>query len=246
MQSDDTQDTGGVPAGLEFFYAPPAAIAGDTAVIEGEEFAHLTHVMRHRVGDTIGIVDGAGMAYVAAIVNIHQRAAHCSIRSAHPGLHEPSRAVTLAVGILKNPSRFDMIVEKASELGVRTIIPMLTARTIPRHAKIGRWQTIALAAMKQCGGSVLPVVAPVKSFNDVITSVESTRLLLHEKATVQWDSPAVIGGHTACTVCVGPEGGFTDDEVAAALSHGWKALSVGSRRLRSETAAIAAAVRLIA
>jgi len=245
VPSDNKQIPNNVPAGLEFFHAPPGAISGDRVSIEGEEFAHLTHVMRHRPGDTIGIVDGAGMAYVATITSIHQRVAHCTIRSIHPGLHEPSRTVTLAVGVLKNPSRFDMVVEKASELGVRTIIPMLTGRTIPRHAKISRWQTIALAAMKQSGRSVLPDISALMTFDEILDSAKGDRLLLHEQATVPFDAHVTAGENAECTVCVGPEGGFTEAEVAAALSRNWKVVSLGNRRLRSETAAIAAAVRLI-
>lgn len=245
MPSDDTHITGGVPAGLEFFFAPPGAVNAGKVVIEGEEFAHLTHVMRHREGDTIGIVDGAGMAYVAVITGMHKRAAHCTILSSHPGLHEPSRRLTLAIGMLKNPSRFDTAVEKASELGAGMIIPMFTARTIPRHAKIDRWQTIALASMKQCGRSVLPIVTQPATFEEVLQRGEGDRLLLHEKAAEPLTSVALPGGTTQCTVCIGPEGGFTDEEVAAAVSHHWRVVSLGTRRLRSETAAIAAAVRLI-
>jgi len=245
VQSDEKQDRADIPAGMEFFFVPPGAVSGERAIIEGEEFAHLTHVMRHREGDTIGIVDGAGMAYVATITGIHQRVAHCIILSAHPGLHEPSRTVTLAVGILKNPSRFDIIVEKATELGVRTIIPMLTARTISRHAKASRWQTIALAAMKQCGRCVLTDVRPLTAFHDVLSSAKGERLLLHEQATEPLESVAHGDGPGNSTVCVGPEGGFTDEEVDAARNRGWRVVSLGSRRLRSETAAIAAAVHLI-
>jgi len=244
VPSESAHAPGGIPPGLEFFFAPPGAVAGNRVSIEGEEFAHLTHVMRHRQGDTIGIVDGAGMAYVATIADIHHRVAHCTILSTHPGLHESARAVTLAVGVLKNPSRFDLIVEKATELGVTAIIPVLTSRTIPHHAKISRWQTIALAAMKQSGRCMLPVVPPLTAFDDVIASAQGDRFLLHEQATVPLEA-VISGPENGCTVCVGPEGGFADAEVAAAAAKGWKVVSVARRRLRSETAAIAAAVRLL-
>jgi 16S rRNA (uracil1498-N3)-methyltransferase len=244
VQSDERPGGSDIPAGLEYFYVPPGAVSGERAIIEGEEFSHLTHVMRHHEGDVIGIVDGAGMAYVTLISDVRQRAAHCTILSTHPRLHEPSRHVTLAVGILKNPSRFDIVVEKVTELGVTTIIPMLTARTISRHAKASRWQMIALAAMKQCGRCVLPEVRPLTALQDVLSSARGARLLFHELATEPIEAASLGGMTDACTVCVGPEGGFTEEEVNSARALGWKVVSLGTRRLRSETAAITAAVRL--
>jgi 16S rRNA (uracil1498-N3)-methyltransferase len=245
VPSDPPAHPGVVPPGLEFYYVPPERISTDEARIDGEEFAHLTHVMRHREGDTIGIVDGAGMAYVATIAGIANRVARCMLRSAHPELHEPTRQVTLAVGVLKNPSRFDVIVEKATELGVRTIIPMLTARTISHHAKTGRWQTIALAAMKQCGRCRLPVIASLTQFSTVVAHTEGTRLILHEQASAPLDAAFAVAGNTMMSVCIGPEGGFTAEEIIVAEQHGWRVVSAGERRMRSETAAIVAAVRLL-
>jgi 16S rRNA (uracil1498-N3)-methyltransferase len=245
VQSDSTSPTAPVAPGLEFYYVSPDRITGGYAQIEGEEFAHLTHVMRHREGDIIGVVDGAGMAYMAEIAGITKRIATCALRSTHPGLHEPARRVTLAVGLVKNPSRFDFIVEKATELGVYKIVPLLTIRTIPRQAKTERWRTIALAAMKQCGRCRLPEVTPPSQLDVFLAGVTETKLLLHERATDLLDASALTISNAAITVCVGPEGGFTSEETALAEKHDWKVVSVGDRRLRTETAAIIAAARLL-
>jgi len=234
------------PHGLEYFYTPPELVDPPVLQIEAEEFAHLSHVMRRREGDLIGVVDGAGMAYVARLEKMQKHSARCTILSTFPGLHEPSRNLTVAMGVLKNPSRTDTLVEKLTELGVRSLIPMLTTRTIPRHARVDRWEKIALAAMKQSGRCVLPALKPLTRFEEVLLRpAAGPRLILHEEVTdVQLEE--VVSRHDVdVLVCVGSEGGFTDEEIAAAVESGFVPAGLGSRRLRSETAAIAAAARLL-
>ena len=245
MPYEPATTPGAVPAGLAFFYVPPGSIAGHEATVEGEEYGHLVQVMRQREGDTIGIVDGAGMAYVAEVTSIGKHTALCSIRSTHPHLHEPSRQITLAVGVLKNPSRFETMIEKCTELGVRRIIPMITARTVQRHARVERWHTIALAAMKQSERCVVPEITALMTLDEVVSAVKGGKLMFHEQATAPFDPCTDDPRLSACTVCIGPEGGFTESEVASAVEHGWSVVSMGTRRLRSETAAIVAAARLL-
>jgi 16S rRNA (uracil1498-N3)-methyltransferase len=244
VPSDHANGQGTFPAGLEFYFVPAGRIAGGEATIDGEEFNHLARVMRHGEGDRISIVDGAGMAYIAVVHTIDKRTARCRIESAHPELHEPTHKLALAVGVLKNPSRFEVIVEKATELGVGTIIPMMTTRTVPRHARTERWNTIALAAMKQCGRCRLPVVEPLTPFEDVISRKAAWRVILHERAFAPLGACSAAPGATIIA-CVGPEGGFTDDEVSQAGQLGWEVVAIGERRLRTETAAMIAAARLL-
>src|SRR5437879_6145287 len=141
---------------MDYFYTPPKNISTDSLVLDGEEFAHLIHVMRKNEGDEIRVVDGMGTAYDVRLGAVKKHMVRCNILRTLPNHHEPSRSVTLAVGILKNPSKFDFLVEKATEIGVHEIVPLQTERTIPGHAKVDRWQKLALAAMKQCGRSYLP------------------------------------------------------------------------------------------
>ena len=231
---------------MEYFYVPPQTpnpAPGRHLVIDGDEFNHLTHVMRKQVGDAIRIVDGIGNAYDATIADISKRAAQCMIQAHHHRLHEPSLDVTIAVAVLKSFSNFDFLVEKATELGVNRIVPLRTGRTIPQHAKTDRWQKLALAAMKQSGRCMLPHVHPLTSFSDFMaTSQEGLRMIAYEKVA----SPSLAGvvgnrNETSVVICIGPEGGFTDDEVELAVSSGFVAVSLGERRLRTETAAIVSA-----
>lgn len=211
--------------------------------IDGDEFVHLSHVMRRTPGDIIGIADGQGTAYTAEIVTVEKRMAVCRIRTTHPMLHESPVRVILAAALLKNPSRFDFLIEKATEIGVNAIIPVITDRTIPRHARTDRWQKLALAAMKQSGRCVLPPVHEPVTFPVLMersASFAAQRWLFHEAA----EETGIVeaGSHM---VIIGPEGGFTDEEVALAVKNSCAAIRLGPRRLRSETAAIAATARFL-
>jgi 16S rRNA (uracil1498-N3)-methyltransferase len=226
---------------MEYFYVPPGSVTPPTLRITGSEYTHMTRVMRMGEGDAIRVVDGNGNSYEALITSITPQGAACRITAHSKDLHEPARAVTLGAGMLKNPSRFDYLVEKASEIGVVRIVPLLTERTIPRHAKTDRWQKLCIAAMKQSGRCVLPEVLEPVTFREFISSCEPRALkyIPHEQA----ESPLTrsrIPGEGPAVVCIGPEGGFSDEEVARAQEAGFQPVSLGTRRLRTETAALVA------
>ncbi len=145
---------------MEYFYVPPSSISPPYLSIDGEEFLHLTHVMRKRPGDEIRVVDGKGHVYDVRIADIVRREARCEITAQRAMENEPAISVTLAAGIVKNGARFDFLVEKATEIGVHAIVPLTTERTIPHHGKTDRWQKLAVAAMKQSGRCVLPLIHP--------------------------------------------------------------------------------------
>jgi len=231
---------------MEYFYVPPDCIHGDQVTVEGDEFVHLTHVMRKESGDQIWIVDGVANAYEATIREITRRTALCTIFRHEVRLHESPVDVILGAGILKNSARFDFLVEKATELGVRRIVPLQTERTIPRHAKCERWQKLALAAMKQSGRCILPSVGPLTRLQDFVNEVKTGArcFMLHEQFRTPLPPADVAEGTIA--VCVGPEGGFSAEEAEEALMAGFQLAGLGPRRLRTETAAIAAMSRLLA
>jgi 16S rRNA (uracil1498-N3)-methyltransferase len=233
---------------MEYFYTPPQLITKQELVIEGDEFSHLTHVMRRKTGDAIRVVDGAGNAYDATIAEISKRSARCSITAHHARLNEPDFQVTIAAGILKNASKFDFLVEKVTELGVSTIVPLHTERTIPQHAKVERWRKLALAAMKQSGRCVIPAVQELTTFSDFIHTAapESLKIIPHEKTMdVTLSGKFRQPSEPSIVICIGPEGGFTDEEVELATKAGFIPVSLGPRRLRTETAAIAAVAAIL-
>lgn len=225
---------------MEYFYTPPELIEPTTLTIADEEFVHLTHVMRKAPGDAIRVVDGLGTAYDVTIEEISRRSARCSIRTRHVRLNEPARSVVVAVALLKNSAKFDYVVEKATELGAAGIIPLLTERTIPRSARIDRWSKIALAAMKQSGRCCLPGVRPLVAFGDFLqqSGSDSLRVIPHEKTERPRLRDVIETGKMPVQICIGPEGGFSDEEIQRAVSAGYIPVSLGTRRLRTETAAI--------
>jgi 16S rRNA (uracil1498-N3)-methyltransferase len=232
---------------MDYFYCPPGNVAGNELLVEGDEFSHLVHVMRKTEGDEIRVVDGKGNAYDVRLGELRKHTVRCAILRSEERHHEPSREVTLAVGVLKNPSKFDFIVEKATELGVKEIIPLLSERGIARHAKTGRWQKLALAAMKQCGRAYLPLVRELTPFDKLIVGHAQFDLSLvaHEGAEGAGDPGLGNHDYRSVGVLVGPEGGFSESEISRAVALGWKLLYFGERRLRSETAAVAACVKLL-
>jgi 16S rRNA (uracil1498-N3)-methyltransferase len=223
---------------MEYFYAPPERITSTAAILEGDERHHLVRVMRIQPGDRVRIVDGAGSAFDAVVQEISQRTAVCTITASHRLLNEPGRTVTLAVGVLKNPSRFDYLVEKTVELGVSKIVPLLTERSIRKGTKVDRWRSIALAAMKQCGRCILPSIAPPTPFDAFLlsSSADAEKIMPHEKAEA--GELHILGQDII--MCIGPEGGFSDSEVQRAVNAGFKPVTLGPRRLRAETAAVVA------
>jgi 16S rRNA (uracil1498-N3)-methyltransferase len=232
---------------MEYFYTPPDRVAATSLIIDGEEFAHLTHVMRRAEGDTIRVVDGAGQAYEAIIESIDRGSVRCSITQRLGTLHEPDVHLTMAVALLKNGSSYDFCIEKCTEIGVSEFVPLITARTIPRHARIDRWQKLALAAMKQSGRSVLPTVRPPLSFADYLAhpTAGAQGIIPHEKVERPLLAEGVLHATKRVAACIGPEGGFTDEEVSAAEAAGWNPVSLGRRRLRAETAAITTAALVL-
>jgi 16S rRNA (uracil1498-N3)-methyltransferase len=227
---------------MDYFYAPPSSIRSTTLVIQGEELHHLSKVLRKKLGETITVVDGEEHAYKAILESISRSSAECKILQAFDRFNEPDVEVKLAFAVLKNPSRMDFLVEKCTELGVREFIPMRTERMVVSKVRTERLQKIALSAMKQCGRSYLPRIHALMSFLDALTYLKDCegRLIMHEmtservaaqrKTSVRWRSVGVL---------VGPEGGFTEEEVQEAQSAAFVPFSLGPRRLRSETAAIA-------
>lgn len=229
----------------EYFYVPAEFIIDQHIAIEGEEARHISRVLRKQPGDMIWVVNGAGKAFEVVIRLVAPEMIECEILFEHHHLHEPDINITLAVAQLKNPSRMDWIIEKATELGVRTIIPLQTSRTIARSPKEDRWNNIALAAMKQSGRCILPKISPPAEFDVVIANSTEydVKLIPYERTDhVLFIAEALKHRKPprSAMILIGPEGGFTDDEVLKAEKAEFTQVSLGRRRLRTETAAIIA------
>jgi 16S rRNA (uracil1498-N3)-methyltransferase len=210
-------------------------------VIEGDEFHHLSRVLRKGEGDVIRITDGNGLC---ADVRI-ERCGRSSIEGSI--LHfrrvpRPGTAVTIAMSMLKSHHRFDLFLEKATELGVSRIMPMITSRTVSNPVpekidrKLLRWKSVVLAASRQCRRFHVPEILEPVSFHDALRlQGYDCRLIPHE-SSVKSATIDVVG--RKLLFLVGGEGGFAPEEVHLAAEAGFLPVSFGNTVLRAETAGL--------
>lgn len=227
------------------FYAPPENIHGQKVRLPDDEAHHAARVLRKQPGDEIVVVDGAGGWYRVRLEQVDRRQVTGSIVAAQREVGEPRYRLRLGLAVLKNRNRFETFLEKAAELGVAEVVPLLTERTEKTGFKLQRAHNILLAAMKQCGRSRLVRLTDPQPLETVLHAAGADlRLLCHEQAETDHAFAEHLRTHRSATsidVLIGPEGGFTDAEVEAARAAGWSVASLGTRRLRAETAALTAA-----
>lgn len=211
-----------------------------TAILEGLEAHHLMHVMRASPGDIVEVFNGAGLVASAQIEAVRKRDAELRILGAHRE-SPPARQVILGTAVPKG-DRFDWLIEKATELGVTRIVPLVTARSVvdPRDSKLDKMRQTVIAACKQCGRNTLLDLSPVTSWADFVRANLSTGagFVAHPGPDAIPITSQLVGGLTNIVFGIGPEGGFKDDEVAMAIEHGARAISLGPLILRIETAAL--------
>jgi len=224
-----------------FHIAAPVA-AGDLVALTGDELRH-ARVRRLAVGEAVALFDGAGFSCVAAVEALSRDAVRVRVGAVRPARDgESPLALTLALGLLK-ADKIDWAIEKAVELGVAAVQPFTSAHTVaaPSEARRRRWQQLARAAAKQCGRSVVPPVAAPLAFEALLARPAAAKLLLAERGAVTpLGTVALAAAPPALLLVIGPEGGFSDTELAAAAAAGFTLAGLGARILRAETAAIAA------
>lgn len=230
---------------MEFFLADPDQISAADLVLKGDEFKHLSRVLRKRVGDHVFVTDGRGTMYEVIIRAFTRTEAECTIVDTMLKWNEPKVEVTLAVSLLRNPARFDMVIEKGTELGMSAMVPLLCERTIPKQEKHDRLQKIAVSALKQSGRCVLPAIFVLTRFDTLVRNSGryDLKLMAHEKTEQSQFLGSLVKHHAiarSVLIVIGPEGGLTAEEFSLAEEQGFVPVSLGPRRLRSETAAISA------
>ncbi len=234
-------------AHIHFFYVDPQEAGPQGFELRGAEYQHAVRVLRKQVGERVIAVDGLGRRYTGPILAIGAKSLRVGVETVEEGAGEPRLQLTLAQGVPKG-GLFDWVVEKGTEIGVSVFQPMLTAGTVaaPR-GRAGRWEEKARAAMKQCGRSRAPEVRPLRSFAEVVDAARGAALFIawEEAEVTRTELAAALAGRAAATLLIGPEAGFTQAEVDRAVTAGALPISLGPRRLRSETAALTAAVRLL-
>ncbi len=241
-------------AHYESFFVHPEDIQGNFLVIRGEEFRHISRVLRKRVGDVLIAVDGFGNSYEFGIVSIGKDFVRGEIQKKWRRRNEPLTNVILGQALIKNP-RFDWLLEKTTELGVSTFLPVFSEFTIiePDKDRLKRWNRILMAAVKQSGRSVLPQIAEPHSFEEVVNQLEAVPVKILPEMEGKTSIQSVLQTYLKIkrlpprevAVLIGPEGGFSPSETRLAKGAGFEIVSLGARRLRAETAAIAASCQVL-
>ncbi len=227
------------------FYAPPERFQDDTVWLDPEETRHLARVLRLGVGEKVEVCDGAGRNVEARVAVIEAGGAQLQVLRELAFWGESPLRLVLGIGLAKGEA-LDGVLRQATEMGVQQIIPFISERServTPERflRRRERWQRLAREIIKSCQRSVLPEIGAVQDFGAVLAGPEAVKLIFWEEerggglqACLSQPRPA------AARVLIGPEGGFAAAEVDRAKAAGFKVVSLGPRRLKVETAALAA------
>ena len=227
-------------------YSATPLVANQRITLDAEQSRYLLRALRMQAGDALVIFDGQGGEYPATITGTQKNAVELELGEHDPHSSESPLQVRLVQGVSRG-ERMDTVVQKATELGVHSIVPVITEYSVvkldqKRAAKRREhWQKIAQSACEQCGRNVVPTIEPVVTLGDWLganLSNDGTRLLLSPTATTTLVDAPVDGDQL--DLLIGPEGGFSPQELDNAQAIGFKAVSMGPRILRTETAAVAA------
>lgn len=228
------------------FYVPKPFIENGILKIKGEEVKHIRKVLRLRPGDQIILFDGLGKEYEGRILEENASSVLVQIQNTSASKQDSPLELTLAQSLLKG-EKMDFLIQKATELGVKEIIPFLSSRSVPildktrRPERHHRWERIAIEASKQCGRGVIPIVESLKNYSEMlqIGSSYGLRLILWEREGAKLRK--VLGKaeeRSKIFFVVGPEGGFSQEEIYTAEELGFIPVHLGKRVLRAETASL--------
>lgn len=230
------------------FFAPPSAFnfGKRTVTLASDEARHLREVLRLKAGDEVQVFDGEGKEFRAAVSQARREFAELEIGDEIDAMRpESPLELTLAVALLKG-EKFDLVVQKGTELGVNQFVPLITRYADIRlrdeadgAKRVARWQRIALEAAKQSGRAVVPQVTMPVPFESVIR--DNSCLLFSERDGQSLDTDSKL---LSVTAIIGSEGGWSDEELDQARTSGVPIVTLGGRILRAETAAIATAALL--
>ena len=230
---------------MELFYA--YEVDGQECRLDAEESAHCVRVLRHRSGDTIHVIDGEGTLYTCRLTDDNPKGAQAQILETEPHWGGHPYHLTIGCCPTKNNDRFEWFVEKATELGVDVIAPLIGERSERKVYKTERALRIALSATKQSLKARIPEVREaqtVRAFLQETPDQASLRLIAYcfEGETPRTSIKTALEQYQGrdITILIGPEGDFSPEEAQLAIDHGYIPIHLGSSRLRTETAAVTA------
>lgn len=231
------------------FYIEQNQIHDDYITIEGSDVNHIKNVLRMKVGEAMILCDGQGTDYHCTIDTLSNDFIQAKVVEVEDTQTELPAKIYLFQGLPKK-DKMELIIQKAVELGVYQIVPVMMKRSVVKlddkkkeQKKLERWQSIATSAAKQSGRGIIPEVVPVMSYKEAISMAKEMeyKVLPFEHAKGMEETKKIIKevqGKKTVAIFIGPEGGFEDDEVAYAMESGIKPITLGKRILRTETAGL--------
>lgn len=223
-----------------FFFVNELNPQNGSVVLDEDTSKHITQVLRMKVGDELILTNGKGIKAYATIVSDHRKKCEVKIEQ-YENIPAPERKIAIAISLLKNATRFEWFLEKATEIGVTEIIPLHCARTEKERFRYDRMKNITVSALLQSQQCWLPILHEPTEYNRVLQTPDYThRYIAHclpEQKTPLTQSDRAI-------ILIGPEGDFTPAEIEAAQAKGFQPVTLGSNRLRTETAGMVAATLL--
>jgi len=231
---------------IPFFYINDYSALQKEILLDEDTSKHIVQVLRMREGEKLNLTDGKGDLLTCEIIDDHKK--HCEVRIVDSRLttHD-SRKITIAISLLKNSNRFEWFLEKATEIGINEIIPLICERTEKQKFRYDRMKGICTSAMLQSQQVWLPILHEPRPFNHLTIEQfkQSQKFIAHcieeKKRNL---SDLVNDSLPSQIILIGPEGDFTPDEIQLALQNHFIAVSLGETRLRAETAGVVAATIL--
>ncbi|NNV55442.1 RsmE family RNA methyltransferase [Limnovirga soli] len=228
---------------LPIFYTNQP-ITAQQLVLSEETSRHCIQVLRMQVGEQLQLTNGTGSLLTTSIIQADKK--HCTVHvETTELLPPPTKKVSIGISVLKNANRFEWFLEKATEIGVSEIIPLICQRTERQHFRYDRMNAILIAAMLQSQQTWLPILHEPQQVQHVIERSTATQKLIAncEEGEKQLIKQISLTNHIQ--MLIGPEGDFSPAEIKLAMQHNYQAVSLGSTRLRTETAGVVAATLLM-
>jgi 16S rRNA (uracil1498-N3)-methyltransferase len=225
---------------MQIFYAP--GISGKTWTLDPVESKHCVRVLRMGKGTIVKLIDGKGNLYEGVISEPDQKECRIDVTGMISDFEKRPYRLHIAISPLKNPERFEWFVEKSVEIGIDEITPLICKNTEKLTIKTERISNIVISAMKQSLKAKITVVNPVCTFREFLTAgQQGNKMIAHcTEKSPRRSVAEVLGKGENAVIMIGPEGDFSNDEIKEAMEAGYKEIHLGSSRLRTETAGIAA------
>lgn len=228
---------------MRLFYAHSLNEISTEIVLDETDSRHLSKVLRSKPGDVVDLTNGQGLKARGTVTEIGKKAVKLFVDDQQRTERSWTPDITLAVAPTKSVDRLEWLIEKATEIGVNRIVPILSAQSERKHLKLDRLERIAISAMKQSQQYWLPKIDALTDFSAFINQVDqANKWIAHCDGQFERTNPSVSNDQEV-VILIGPEGDFAPVEIRLAAEKGFKAITLGPNRLRTETAAISALLK---